>query len=173
MLLCVTACAEKEWLLSAIMLIRTSGHRAEDLFTSGSKLTSKMCCRLGSRDSSFDGMADISAALKNCTPYSPADIGTGDHPLSQGLQEPCLQDLAPKVQHCSSVSLSGGSSSTSSHGMSDTDAQLLRLWVQSVDSLHMVGAGEGQDDEEEGRFARKLQEFQKGTDMLRQQTSIS
>lgn len=152
------------------MLICTSGHKVEVLFSSGSTLPSKLCCRLGSSDSSFDGMADISAALKNCTPYSPADIGTGDHPLSQGLQEPCLSDLAPKVQHCSSVSLSGGSSSTSSHGMSDTDAQLHSHWEQSVNSLHMAGAG---DEEEEGRFARKLQEFQKGTDMLRQRICIS
>lgn len=159
------------------MVICTSDHKAKGLLISGSKPPSKLCCRLGSSDSSFDGMADISAALKNCTPYSPyspADVGNGDHPLSQGVQEPCLQDLAPKVQHCSSVSLSGGSSSGSSHGMSDTDAQLHRHWgVQSVNSLHMAGPGETQNEEEEGRFTRKLQEFQKGTDMLRQQISIS
>lgn len=57
--------------------------------------------------------------------------------------------------------------------MSDTDAQLHRHWVQSVNSLHMAGAGEAQDEEEEGRFTRKLHEFQQGTDMLRQQISIS
>lgn len=126
-------------------------------------------CRLGSSDGSFDGMAEIAAVLKGCTPCSPADIGTGDHPLSQGLQEPSLQSLAPKLQHtASSVSLSGGSCV-----VSDTDAQLHRHGSQPVARLEINRPGESQDEEEEGRFARKLQEFQKGTDMLRQQISMS
>ena len=117
-------------------------------------------------------MADIAAVLKGCNPYSPADIGTGDHPLSQGLQEPSLRGVASKSEHSgSSVSLSGGSSAT--HVASNTDAQLHRPGLQAKQALQMVEPGESRDGEEEGRFTRKLQEFQKGTDMLRQQISMS
>lgn len=114
-------------------------------------------------------MADIAAVLKGCKPYNAAEVGTGDHPLSQGLQEPSLQGVAWKSQ-CSgsSVSLSGGSSSI--HVASDTDAQVQR---HGLLAKHMARPGESLDEEEEGRFSRKLQEFQKGTDMLRQQVSMS
>ena len=125
------------------------------------------CCRLGSSDSSFDGMADISAVLKSCKSNSPADIGTGDHPLSQGLQEQSQCGVASESQYSgSSVLLSGRSSSI--HVASDTDAQVHRHGIQPKETLHMAKPGESRDTEEEGRFARKLQEFQKGTDILRQ-----
>lgn len=117
-------------------------------------------------------MADIAAVLKGCNQYSPADVGIGDHPLSQGLQEPSLRGVASKSQASgSSVSLSREGSST--HVASDKDAQLHGPGLQAKEALHMARPGESWGGVEEGRFTRKLQEFQKGTDMLRQQISMS
>ena len=133
--------------------------------------TTAMCSRSGSSENSVDDMAEIAAVLRGCTPYSPADISTGDHPLSQAFQEPSLQGMASKPRHSSSsASLSGRSSC----GASDTDAQLRRhdVRVQPAASLCM-GAADLEPPDEAGRFVRKLQEFQKGTDMLRRQISMS
>lgn len=114
-------------------------------------------------------MADIAAVLKGCNPYIPVDIGSGDHPLSQGLQEPSQLGVASKSQYNgSSVSLSGANSGL--HVACDTDVQVHRHGVQAT---HLARPGGSQDEEEEGKFTRKLQEFQKGTDMLRQQISMS
>lgn len=129
-----------------------------------------MWCRLDSSEGSSDDMAEIAAVLRGCTPYSPPDSSAGDHPLSRGLQESSLQGFASKPRHDSSTtSLSGGSSRAS-----DTDAQLHThaVHVKPAASLYMGTAGlESQD--EAGRFVKKLQEFQRGTDMLRQQISMS
>lgn len=116
-------------------------------------------------------MAEIAAVLRGCTPFSPVDISTGDHPLSQGFQEPSLQGFTSRPRHSStSASLSAGSS----YVASDTDAQLHRhdVRVKPAASVGM-GTADLEPQDEAGRFVRKLQDFQKGTDMLRRQISMS
>lgn len=127
--------------------------------------------RSGSSENSIEDMAEIAAVLRGCTPFSPADISTGDHPLSQGFQEPSLQGFASKPRHSSSsTSLSGGSSCAAL----DTDAQLHRHDVHAHSAAKLpMGTADLESQEEAGRFVRKLQEFQKGTDMLRRQISMS
>ena len=116
-------------------------------------------------------MAEIAAVLKGGSQHSPnahaqrLDVGTGDHPLSQGLQETAL--LGQKLPSMSSDSLSGGSQVSVA---SSTDAQQYRRReLIGPKGQHL---GQSKADEAEGRFARKLQEFQKGTDMLRHEICL-
>lgn len=115
-------------------------------------------------------MAEIAAVLKGCTQLSPIDFSIGDHPLSQGPQEPALQGGALNSQRSSdNLLLSGGNSSASVACASDTLQH--RLDGQIASGQH--AKGKHKSENEEGRFAKKLQEFQKGTDMLRHQISLS
>ncbi len=129
--------------------------------------------RIGSsEEEDFDGLADITAALKSCSQRERLDLGSGDHPLSKRAQNPALQPNALPPQHSrSTISLSSGSSSHSVasetegrlHGQT---AEVAATGIMGVQSKLQVSDGE------ESRFMKKLQDFQKGTDMLRQQISL-
>ncbi|KAL0038714.1 hypothetical protein WJX79_004605 [Trebouxia sp. C0005] len=57
-------------------------------------------CGIGSsEEEDFDGLADITAALKSCSQREPLDLGSGDHPLSKQAQTPALQPNALPPQH--------------------------------------------------------------------------
>ena len=117
-------------------------------------------------------MAEIAAVLKGCSRHSPVDVGTGEHPLSQGPQEPALQGSALHSQgRRDAGSLSGGSSSASV--ASASDALQHQLGEQTALGHHVKGGDLHRSDDEAGRFAKKLHEFQKGTDVLRRQISLS
>ncbi len=127
--------------------------------------------RIGSsEEEGFDGLADITAALKSCSQRELLDLGSGDHP--QRAQNPALQPSALPPQHSrSTASLSSGSSCHSV--ASETEGQVRKqtsgvaaAGVVEVQSKMQVSGGE------ESRFMKKLQDFQKGTDMLRQQISL-
>ena len=129
-------------------------------------------CRVGSSDEdSFDGLADITAALERCTRHNPRDVGSGDHSLSQGPEEAKSQNHALAPQHSgSTLSLSGDNSSQSL--ASKTDIHLHeQASVQAAVSDTTLQSQAKLVDEEESRFMKKLQEFQKGTAVLRQQIS--
>jgi len=115
--------------------------------------------RIGSsEEEDFDGLADITAALKSCSQREPLDLGSGDHPLSKRAQNPALLPNALPPQHSrSTISLSSGSSSHSV--ASETEGRLHGQTAEVADG-------------EECRFMKKLQDFQKGTDMLKQQISL-
>ena len=121
--------------------------------------------RIGSsEEEDFEGLADITAALKSCSQREPLDLGSGDHPLSKRVQNPELQSIT------ATVSLSSGSSSHSV--ASETEGRLHEqtsgvavAGVVVVQSKLQVSGGE------ESMFMKKLQDFQNGTDVLRQQIS--
>jgi len=129
--------------------------------------------RIGSsEEEDFDGLADITAALKSCSQCEPLDRGSGDHPLSKRVQSPELQPNAMPPQHSrSTVSLSSGSSS---HSVASETEGRLHGQTAEVAAAGVVGVQSKLQvsDGEESRFMKKLQDFQKGTDMLRQQISL-
>ncbi len=129
--------------------------------------------RIGSsEEEDFDGLADITAALKSCSQREPLDLGSGDHPLSKRVQSPELQSNAMPPQHSrSTVSLSSGSSSHSVASETEGRAHRQTSGVAAAGVMGLQSKLQVSDGEE-SRFMKKLQDFQKGTDMLRQQISL-
>lgn len=132
--------------------------------------TGHVFCRTRSGDDgSVDGAAEITAALQRCSQNEFSDIGSGDHPLSQAFHGSKTQSPMVLPQH-SRVTLSNDSSSLSVASQASAD------WAQ--DSAEQVTAYESalqsEDSvQQQSRFLKRLQDFQKGTERLQRQVSLS
>ena len=128
-------------------------------------------CRAGSwEDRDLDGLAEITAALTSCSQGAPTDVGSGDHPLSREGQNPELQSRAMPPQHSRS-SLSLSSSNSSHSAASGTQEHWHRQTSSSAPGGDLQPSAQLSDGEESS-FMKKLQDFQRGTDLLRQQISL-